>query len=209
MFKKINVLTDKISVSNGDFSKAINSKKKFGIDVEGKIFYEKSPEVPTIFWGRPNLLMKNKILGSDYKVSMTFAKMEISLENSWSRILELNQTNALYDDDHTEGIDHFKDEELEKLAWYGVEFEVNTRDIVTELERVEDGYILALEREIPDYTFHGLGFLKKGQISSAREKLFSFVKAEIEKKIDSEKAEYERFGFSDEESEALQYFGIK
>jgi hypothetical protein len=207
LFKRINLLTDEIKVSNGEFTKALNSKKEFGIDINGDIVYEKSPTTILIFWGRPNLLMRNQILGKDYRVNVTFSQVSISMENGWSKFLELNQLNSLYEDTSSDGIDHVNDEKMEESSWHGVEFGVTSRDIAEELERSCEGYVVALEREEP-YSFDGLGFLKEGTEESARETIFNFVKGKVEAKIAQKRDEFDRFGFSEEESEALQYFGI-
>jgi hypothetical protein len=207
MFKKINVLTDKIIVSNGEFSKAINSKKEFGIDIEGKVLYEKDPNKFLIFWGRANLVAKNQILGAEYGVQMSFVSVTIDLQKSWDRLMELNSLNALYEDHSAEGIDNFKDKELEEIHWFSVEFGITSRELATELENFAEGYLVGLEHEEP-YNFSGLGFLNKEDLESSRKHLFQFTKEKIEEKIEKEKEEFEKYGFTEDQEESLEFFGV-
>jgi hypothetical protein len=207
MFKKVNILKDKISVSNADFSRAINLKTDFGITIDGKVVFEKSENEILVFWGRGNLVAKNQILGTDYGVTMTFATVLIDLSKAWDRIVELNKKQAFYEDDSSEGIDVFHDEKIEKISWYGVEFDVKPRNIADELENFADGYIIGIETEEP-YRFDGMGFLNPADLEKSQKHLFEFAKNKISEKIENEKEEYKEYGFSFEEMETLEFFGI-
>jgi len=208
MFKKINFLVDEVKVSNQSFAKAINSNKEFGIRSDGEIDYDLKKDKAYIFKGRANILNKLEPLGKGYKIKATFVTVTISFENIWNHISEMNRVGAIYEDTASDGISEFQDKILEDIGWHGVEFKIGYRDMVEFLEKNCDGTIISIEQEEP-YVFNGLGFIDDKNLEKARTTLFDFVKSQITENISKEKDEFEKYGFSDDQKDALSYFKIE
>jgi hypothetical protein len=208
MFKKINLLTESFEISNALFSKAMQSNREFGITIDGEIDYEFNRENIYIFWGKGSIFQKNEPLGKGYSVKLNFVKAIISAENSWNRFKDINRENSLYEDISSDGIDSFKDEILENIGWHIVEFDMTYRDLVEHLEEFGEGAIVSIERDEP-YMFDGLGFVKKVDLAKSREILFNFAKEKISSFIEDNREDFQKYGFSREQEEALKFFSIE
>ncbi len=209
MFKKINLLTDKVVVPNSEFAKALNSNREFGITVDGVIDYEFQNDRVYIFKGKANLLQKQQPLGKGYDISSTFVSVSISVAKNWNRVEELNSLNALYEDKSADGIDSFRDKVMEDIGWHAVEFKITYRDLVDELEAKGEGTLVCIEQDGEPYMFSGFAFIDPDRVEDGREILLSFAKRKILEQIESEKDEYKKYGFSDDEVDALKYFQIE
>jgi outer membrane protein OmpA-like peptidoglycan-associated protein len=209
MFRKINLLEESFELSNALFSKALQSNREFGITIDSEIDYEFNKDKIYIFWGKGSILNQSKEpLGKGYKVALNFVKATVSAKNGWDRFQEINKSRAIYEDISADGIDSFNDQRLEDIGWNSIEFNIQYRDLVEYLEEFGKGIIVAIERHEEPYMFSGLGFMSDSDLEFNREILFDFAKSKIEEKIKAELDEYKKYGFSDEESEALEFFGI-
>jgi len=210
MFKRVNFITDSITVSNVEFSKASQSGKEFGIDIDGKIIYPPfSDQNILIFKGRIGKVEQGtSLLGKGYKVIPTFANITVQFPNAWNTILDMNKANSIYEDSSADGIDSFQDSELEKIGWNAIEFDVTYREIAEHIEKVAQGYIIYIERDDP-YMFSGIAFISKEHRAEARELATKFVKEQIEAKLEKERDEFTKYGFSDDQEEALNFFNIE
>jgi len=208
MFKKINFLVDEVQVSNALFSKAINSNREFGIGIDGDIDYDLKSGKAYIFKGEANLFNKLEPLGKGYKIKATFVTVTISFDNIWNRIIDINTDSAMYEDSASDGIADFQDSTLENIGWHGVEFKISYRDMVEFLEKHIDGTVICVEQEEP-YMFNGFGFISNENIEKARELLFDFTKSEIIKHISENKTEFDKYGFSDDQQDSINYFKIQ
>ena len=209
MFQKINLLSHKITVSNSDFAKAINSNREFAITLDGKIDYNFSDKEIYIFKGKANLLTSKEPLGNRYKISSNFVSVSIDCSKNWGEIEDLNSKIALYNDDSAEGVDSFNDEVMETIGWHSVEFDITYRELVEQLEKHCDGTLLCIEKEDEPYLFNGLGFIfQEDEVEKGRKLLKEFAKERILNKLEEERDEYKKYGFSEEELESLNYFQI-
>ena len=208
MFKKINFLTDEVQVQNVLFSKAVNSNREFAIGVNGDIDYEFKDGKAYIFKGKANLFNKLQPLGKEYKIKATFVTISISFDNVWNRIAEINRNSAMYEDSASDGIAEFQDKALEDIGWHGIEFKIGYREMVEFLEKNITGTIISIEQEEP-YMFNGFGFIENEHIVEARESLFNFVKSSIIENISKNREDFNKYGFSEEQKEAMSFFNIE
>ena len=207
--KKINLLTDEVSLRHSSLIDALNKNVKFGISVDGEIDYEPfNSDKVYIYQGisKPNALLSSlNILQGDYKLRQDGENIYINAGKEWQNILELNRKNALYEDVSADGIDVFKDEELENIGWHATEFNISYRDIVEELEEKLDGaYLVYIEVEEP-YRFSG--FCTVTDIDSARSIAFNYVKNRIIDKLEND-ADFAKNLLTADEKRAAEYFGI-
>jgi hypothetical protein len=216
MFKKINLMDNSVKVPSNKFSEAINSGKEFGITPAGEVKFApfETKEI-LIYKGQvaKNLVSQKvdfrKILGEGYRVKATFTQTEIYVD-SWEKIIDLNTKISLYEDSSSEGVDSFLDEKIEEISWHSVEFDIKSREIVEIIEESVNGILLCFERDMGEhYTFSGIGFiLDESELLKAQKVVLDKVKNLILEKIDTEKDEFQKYGFSDEQQEALEFFGL-
>jgi len=204
---KLNFLADEVQIPNVEFSKAINSNREFGISAKGEIHFDLKKNTPYIFSGKANIMNKLEPLGKGYKIKATFVTVSISFSNIWNKIVEINRNSAMYEDSASDGIAEFQDKELEQIGWHGVEFKLTYRHFVEFLEKNIAGTILCIEQENP-YMFNGFGFIQDENLKESRKQLFAFVKSEIEKHLEKNSEEFIKYGFSNEQKESLEFFGI-
>ena len=208
MFKKINLLNKKITIPNGEFAKALNSNREFGITIEGKIDDGLQDEI-YVFKGKPNLVHKKEPLGRGYRITSNFVSVSIDVSGNWDKVEELNRDRALYIDNASEGVDSFNDEVLEEIVWHSVEFGIGYRELVEKLEKDGEGILVCVESSGEPYIFNGIGFVKEEKREEMRELIRDFAVSQILQKIEKERENYQKYGFSDEELEAINYFKLE
>ncbi len=208
MFKKINLSKDVINVNNLAFAKAIYSTEIFAISLDGKIINSTNINNELlIFQGRGSLTNKFEPLGIGYSIKSTFANVSIYVKNIPNKIFDLNRHLASYEDISSEGVDSFKDEVLENIGWHSIEFGISYRQLVEYLEEFGNGLLIYSETEEP-YSFNGMAFIKNEEIEHNRTILQEFATKEIKQKLINNFGEWRKYGFSNEQIKALEYFGI-
>jgi hypothetical protein len=210
MFKRLNLLTDSVRVSNAEFSKASANGREFGIDMHGKVVTnpENSDSI-LVFKGAVSQMKQGEsLLGKGYKTAVNFVNIEVKFTNAWDNVFEWNKAKSLYEDSSADGIDSFQDREIENIGWNSIEFDVTHRDIAEHLENVCEGEIVYIEQDNP-YMFSGVAFMGESELPLARERAKAFAKEKIVEKINEDIEEFRKYGFSDEQEEALEFFGIE
>ncbi|WP_457597210.1 hypothetical protein [Hydrogenimonas sp.] len=213
--KKINLIEIPVNVDKKAFLNAVNARKPIGITVYGEIVpgaAESLPPNPYIYVGTPASLMPSalapatplaKILGDNYEVKDEGDKISIYAGRAWQELLSANEPFALYLDTTADGIAEFNDKALEEMLWYSCEFGLNYREVADHLEASCDGLILCVENERP-YSFNGAVFVD--DIEQARKEAKKFLTETIKKRLDEGKID--RDTLSDDEEEALNFFGL-
>ncbi len=217
--KKFNLVKEIISVNKPDFMAAINAHDEFGITIEGALHYAPFDETARyVYQGRvpppstsPMLqAAKTKtlaeLLGGNLQVVDVDDRILIKAARNWKEIMRYNLPNADYDDTTGDGVDEFKDKALETIGWHAAEFGVTYRELVDLIETSCDGTLLCIETESEtNYQFSGMGFID--DIECARSRCFEHVKKRIETVL-REDGSYTRENLTDDERDAMAFFGI-
>jgi len=215
--KKINLITEIIIADNKELSQALSSNKEFGITVKGEIKYApfnttdmfiyKGTITPQESSGLsvPKPLLKQELLGKDYQVVEDGDRVLIKAGSAWQEIITYNVNNCHYDDTTGDGIDVFKDQEMEDMGWKVTDFDVTYRTLVEMLEEKADVTLLCYEQEEP-YQFSGLGYFD--DIKQAREILFDYCRKTIRDKLATD-SDYCEDMLDDDQEEAMEFFNVK
>ena len=210
-----NLVKNPVKVDKKAFLQAVNAGGPIAVTYRGEIVKgdrDTLPPKPYIYAGTPASLVGNavtpptplsKVLGENYEVKDEGDAISIYAGRAWQELLDINEPFALYCDTTADGIAEFNDKELEDLIWYSCEFGLNYREVADHLEKSVEGLVLCIETQKP-YNFNGCAFVD--DIERAREEAKKFLKSAIEEKI--KKGEVDRQNLSDEEEEALAFFGI-
>ena len=197
------------------FLEALNAGEPIAVTYWGDIIQSDRaalPPNPYIYAGTPASLVGSavtpptplsKVLGDNYEVKDEGDTVSIDAGRAWQELMDINEPFALYCDTTADGIAEFNDKELEDLIWYSCEFGLNYREVADHLEKSIEGLVLCIETEKP-YNFNGCAFVE--DIETARAEAKKFLKSAIEEKI--EKGEMDTENLSDEEEEALAFFGV-
>jgi len=215
--KKFNLVKEIISIEKPDMYAAINSKKPFGITIAGAIHHPPyDPRSCYVFQGEvslptPSALTPSapKSLGDLLGGSMQVVEVEdrvlIKAARNWQTIMGYNLPNADYDDTTADGVAEFSDSELEDIGWHATEFGIKYREFVELIETHCDGTILCIENEGENYQFSGMGFIS--DMTCARKQCFDYCIERITT-ILREDESYHHADLTDDEEEALEFFGI-
>ena len=215
--KQLNLLKEIIVVNKAALLNAINTKKEFGVTIDGEVFVEPlSDDKVYIFKGKDNsaqasLAMPQKpktlaeIFGKEYQVVEDGDRVLIKAGGAWQKVIDMNLQNASYDDTTQDGVSEFSYKPLEDIGWYATDFDIKYRELVEFLENECDGVLVCIEREDP-YQFSGMGFLANNEES--REQLFSFVQKIIKDKLANDE-DYTADMLDDDQEEAMEFFKIK
>jgi len=216
--KKFNLLKEIISVEKPDFMAAVNSGRTFGITVEGEIVYAPFDDGKLYLWQgsvpktAPSALAPAKpkslaeLLGGKMQVVEVEDRILIKAAGNWQEIIKMHVDRAEYDDTTNDGVSEFLDRQLEEIGWYATEFDIDYRDLIDLIESECDGTVLCIEREGKNYQFSGMGFID--DLECARKKCFDYCRTRIEKTL-KEDDSYKKVPLTDDEAEALEFFGIE
>jgi len=212
--KKINLYEEIIAVDNKELSNALSSNKEFGITVDAKVVYAPFESTDIfIFKGTitpssstsvsvPKELQKQELLGKNYQVVEDGDRVLIKAAAAWQDIIAYNVENCHYDDTTGDGVDVFKDNELEDMGWMITDFDVSYRELVEFFEEKADVTLLCIERDEP-YQFSGLGYFN--DLTQARKLLFDLCKKTIEDKLAND-PEYAEDWLDEDQEEAIEFF---
>jgi len=215
--KKFNLVKEIISVEKPKMMAAINSGKPFGITIKGDIHHPPyDAKSCYIFQGAvsrpaPSALAPAapKSLAELMGVSMQVVEAEdrilIKAARDWQQIIPLNLPNSDYDDTTGDGIAEFADPELENMGWHATEFNIPYRELVEVIEEKCDGTLFCIENEGTSYQFSGMGFID--DIACARKHVFDYCVKRISTLLE-EDSSYHHAELTDDEEEALEFFGI-
>jgi len=215
--KKINLITEIITVNSAELDKALNSGQEFAITVKGEVTYAPfNTSDMFIYKGLitqevlqdlnvPANLLKQELLGKYYQVVEDGERTLIKAGAAWQDIIGFNTANCHYDDTTGDGIDVFKDQEMEDMGWKITDFDVNYRTLVEMLEVDADVTLLCYEQEEP-YQFSGLGYFD--DIKQAREVLFNYCRKTIRDKLATD-SDYSTDMLDDDQEEAMEFFKVK
>ncbi len=214
--KKFNLFKEIIKVDKTELIQAINSGKRFGIDIEGNIKYApyENREI-LIFSGeyKPqavSALMPPKqpkiedIFGKNYQIVEDDERVLIKAFSNWQELIGLNMPRASYDDTTADGVAEFSNKELEDIGWNATEFNIDYRTLVELIEDKCEGVILCIEQEEP-YQFSGLGFI--GDDDEAKKVIYEYSQ-EVAKTMIAENPLYAPDKLSDDEEEAAEFFKV-
>lgn len=202
--KKFNLFKEIIAVNKKSLQEAIDTKKSFGIDIEGKICHEPfTVNDILIYMGTPNAdVALNEALGSKYQVVEDDDRVLIKAFSNWQEIIGINTPRATYDDTTADGVDEFSTKEMEDIGWHAAEFNINYRTLVELLESECEGTLICIEQEDP-YQFSGLGFLSN--LDNAGDTLFSYCQNEVKRLIE-ENEDFAKESLNEDELEAAEFF---
>jgi len=215
--KKFNLFKEIITANRQDVLNAINSKKTFGINIQGDVVYEPyAPKEILIFEGKytpkqisaltpPQALKLDDFFGKNYQVVEDDERVLIKAFSNWQELIGLNTSRCSYDDTTADGVAEFSDKDLEEIGWQATEFNIKYRDLVEEIESKCDGYIFCIEQEEPQYQFSGLGFIADDK--QAYQVMFAFAKAHVQKMIETHE-DFKRELLTEDEEEAAKFFGL-
>ncbi|MBD3799967.1 MAG: hypothetical protein IE886_00690 [Campylobacterales bacterium] len=215
--KKFNLVKEIISIDKPAMMAAINSGKPFGITIRGEIhwppydvrscyIFQGSIERPA-----PSALVPTKpkslaeLLGGNMQVVEVEERILIKAARNWQEIIGYNVRHADYDDTTGDGIAEFTDSELEEIGWQATEFGINYRELVECIEAQCDGTLLCIENEGENYHFSGMGFID--DLPCARKQCFDLSVKRITKILNEDES-YRGATLTDDEEEALAFFGI-
>jgi len=216
--KKFNLVKEIVAVERKALMAAVNSMRPFGITILGAIHrppYDRRSCY--IFQGSaapaasPSALAPAKpktlpeLLGGNMQVVEADERILIKAGRNWQEIMGYNLPNADYDDTTGDGIAEFSDAALEDIGWHATEFSIGYRDLVAEIEKQCDGTLLCIEHEGSHYQFSGMGFIN--DMPCARKRCFDYCVARIVKLLEEDES-YRNGDLSDDEEEALEFFGI-
>lgn len=215
--KKFNLVKEIISVDKAAMMAAINTPKPFGITIKGEIHHPPyDPKSCYVFQGSierpavsPMMPAKPKsladLLGGNMQVVEAEDRVLIKAARAWQQIMQYNLPNADYDDTTGDGVAEFTDKELEEIGWQATEFNINYRELVELIEADCDVTLFCIENEGEHYQFSGMGFIN--DIECARKTCFDYCVKRINN-ILKEDSSYHHADLTDDEEEALEFFGI-
>jgi len=213
--KKFNLFNEIIIVDKAKLLQAINSSKKFGININGEIVYEPyADKEMLIFSGEvkpqkqssltpPKAPSLSDVFGKNYQIVEDDDRVLIKAFSNWQEIIGLNVDRASYDDTTGDGVDKFSNPELEDIGWKATDFEINYRAIVEHLEENCEGTLLCIEQEEPSYQFSGLGFFADDE--HAKEVMYKYCQ-DIIKKMVAEDPIYKEDNLDEDEEESARFF---
>jgi len=214
--KTFNLFKEIIVSNKTAILQAINSSKKFGLDIHGAIKYEPFSEDDIfIFIGKHTpqpitALTPQKpfsleaFFGKNYQIVEDDERVLIKAFSNWQEIIGFNLPRATYDDTTGDGVSEFSYQPIEDIGWNATEFNINYREIVEFLEEQCEGTLLCIEQEEP-YQFSGLGFLNEKE--KAAQALFSYVQGKISTLMESD-TDYKKENLTDDEAEAATFFQL-
>ncbi|MBW6487843.1 hypothetical protein [Sulfurimonas sp.] len=202
--KKFNLFKEIITVDRKNLQEAIDAKKTFGIDINGRVCNEPfTTDDIFIYIGTPNAnVALSEALGSKYQVVEDDNRVLIKAFSNWQKIIGFNTTRATYDDTTADGVDEFSTKEMENIGWHAAEFNIKYRTLVELLEEKCDGTLICIEQEDP-YQFSGLGFVSN--LDNARDTLFNYCQTEV-KRLITEDEDFAKESLNDDELEAAEFF---
>ncbi|MDT8339503.1 MAG: hypothetical protein RQ763_09900 [Sulfurimonas sp.] len=202
--KKFNLFKEIITVDKNSLQEAIDAKKTFGIDINGRVCNEPfTTDDILIYIGTPNAnVALSEALGSKYQVVEDDNRVLIKAFSNWQEIIGFNTIRATYDDTTADGVDEFSTKEMEDIGWHAAEFNINYRTLVELLEKECDGTLICIEQEDP-YQFSGLGFVSN--LEDARDTLFNYCQTEV-KRLITEDEDFAKESLNDDELEAAEFF---
>ncbi len=212
--KKFNLFNEIIVMSKNELMQAINSGKKFAVNIYGKVIYapynsdeiliyegEHAP-VQNMGIAMPKPLNLETALGKDLRIVVDDDRVLIKAAPAWQSIIKLNVLRASYDDTTGDGISEFSNKELEDLGWHATEFHISYRDLVEVIEEKCEGTLMCIEQDEP-YQFSGLGFIADNK--KAYETLYSYCQKRV-KDLMQEDEDFAKDNLTDDEREAAEYF---
>lgn len=202
--KKFNLFKEIITVDRKSIQEAIDAKKTFGIDINGKVCNEPFTTGDILIYiGTPDAnAALSEALGNKYQVVEDDNRVLIKAFSNWQEIIGFNTIRATYDDTTADGVDEFSTKEMEDIGWHAAEFNINYRTLVELLENECDGTLICIEQEDP-YQFSGLGFLSN--LEDARDTLFNYCQTEV-KRLITEDEDFAKESLNDDELEAAEFF---
>ncbi len=203
--KKFNLLKEIIVINQQQLINALNSKKVFGINIDGNIIFEPFNEKEILVFKSEPKEVKNltEFFGSNYRVVEDDGRVLLKAGLNWQEVIKLNKSQASYDDTTADGVDRFLNDDLEKIGWYATDFDISYRKLVEVLEEKCDGTLLCIEQDDP-FQFSGLGFLADDK--QAFDTLFNYVKNVIQNLLDNDPL-YNKDNLTEDEEEAIEFFG--
>ncbi|MCF6310528.1 MAG: hypothetical protein L3J19_08690 [Sulfurimonas sp.] len=204
--KKFNLFKEIITANTAELNEAIQSGKKFAININGKIRNEPFTSSDMLIYnGTPNKLKPlETTFGNKYQVVVDGDRVLIKAFGNWQELIAINTPLATYDDTTADGVAEFSNKGLEDIGWHATEFNITYRELVEVLEEKANGTILCIEQEKP-YQFSGFGFINN--FDDARDILFTICKEKI-KKLIYEDEDFKRESLTDEEEEAAEFFEV-
>ncbi len=210
--KKINIKNLKIEINLTSLLSAIESQKCFDIDVDGKIYINKSiPKNKVIIFSSKEQKISDSIdiqtkaknlFGSDYKPQIVGSICIITPLSSWMKVLDLNKQTMLYFDHQTDGVEYFEFPEIEDIGWNAVAFDITYRQLCTFIEKNCEGTFLFYDNEV-----HFNGFVVVDDLDKVKEILMKYICQFINEKIKNKEIDLSEI--DDEQSEALEFFKVK
>ena len=204
--KKFNLFNEIITVEKSALLSAINSSKKFAINIYGEIKTQPfdNKEI-LIYQGQPEVVERfEDVLGKNYQLVEDRDRILIKAFANWQELIGLNTPRASYDDTTADGVADFSNSTLEDIGWHATEFNIDYRTLVEVLEDRCEGIILCIEQEDP-YQFSGLGFLSDDE--DAIEVLFNYCQTKIKDMIEND-PDFKREELTDDEEEAAEFFKL-
>ena len=204
--KKFNLFKEIIIANHPDLQEALNSSKKFGIDIDGRVCFEPFTNYNIlIYQGTPDTdLPLEKAFGKNYQVVLDGKRVLIKAFGAWQEIIGFNTLRATYNDTTSDGVDEFSTKEMETIGWHASEFGITYRALVDVLESECDGTLICIEQDEP-YQFSGLGFV--ANLDNAKDIMFEFCQKEI-KRLISEDKDFALENLTDDELEAARFFNL-
>jgi hypothetical protein len=215
--KKFNLLQEIITVDRAALTAAINTPAPFGITIAGQIhhppydarqcyIFQGSVERPAVSLMQPAKTKSlSQLLGGNMQVVEDGDRVMIKAGRDWQQIMGYNLPHSDYDDTTGDGVAEFTDEKLEAIGWQATEFGIGYRELVDIIEEACDGTLLCIEHEGEHYQFSGMGFID--DMECARKRCFDYCVEKIQT-IVKEDATYRLADLTDDEEEALTFFGI-
>jgi len=208
--KIFNLFKEIIIVDKPSLLQALNTSKLFGINIKGEIVFAPYKDKEILIFNtqfvpkKASALMPSKaptlseIFGKNYQVVEDEDRVLIKAFSNWQDLIQLNTIRASYNDTTGDGVDEFADDALEDIGWHAVEFGINYRLLVEQIEANCEGTLFCIEQEEP-YQFSGLGFIDNDE--QAREMLFNYCQNEIKKILENN-----TIPLNDDQEEAAEFF---
>lgn len=215
--RKFNLVNEIISVEKNALMAAVNGGRPFGITIGGEIHHPPyHPKSCYVYQGsvtaaaplaltpaKPKTLPE--LMGTTMQIVEDGERILIKAAREWQRIMGYNLPNADYDDTTGDGIAEFSDKELEDIGWHATEFDITYRELVEQIETTCDGTLLCIETEGEHYQFSGMGFIS--DMPCARKRCLEYCVERIAKLLKEDES-YRNGDLSDDEEEALAFFGV-
>lgn len=203
--KELKISIDIIKILN-----IISTKNRFEIDIFGNINNENKTDklIPIIYKHEINDNL-SKILDAknlsqnifkEYKPEINGTMCVLNPINAWQQVINLNQSNMLYFDHQTDGVELFEDEILEEYGWHCIPCDITYRDISEFIEKSCEGFLVFYDNSVQ---FNGFVFVK--DIEDVRQKVHSFILEQLNKKIVDNSLDLD----DEEVLESLDFFNIK